>query len=84
MKNKKNLINQIIYRSSHRGSKEMDLLLGNFVKKYIEELNDVELNDLEKLLFLEDEMLYKWYFEKNELQGISKTKVSELLQNFKL
>jgi len=47
-------------------------------------LNDVELNDLEKLLFLEDEMLYKWYFEKNELQGISKTKVSELLQNFKL
>ena len=84
MTNKEILKKQIIYRSTHRGSKEMDLLLGNFVKKYIEELNDVELNDLEKLLFLEDEMLYKWYFEKNELQGISKTKVSELLQNFKL
>ena len=84
MTNKEILKKQIIYRSTHRGSKEMDLLLGNFVKKYIEELNDVELNDLEKLLFLEDEILYKWYFEKNEHQEIPKTKVSALLQNFKL
>ena len=50
MTNKEILKKQIIYRSTHRGSKEMDLLLGNFVKKYIEELNDAELNDLEKLL----------------------------------
>ena len=84
MTNKEILKKQIIYRSTHRGSKEMDLLLGNFVKKYIEELNDVELNDLEKLLSLEDEILYKWYFEKNEHQEIPKTKVSALLQNFKL
>tara|TARA_B100000470_G_C19564700_1_gene290713 strand:+ start:363 stop:617 length:255 start_codon:yes stop_codon:yes gene_type:complete len=84
MTNKEILKKQIIYRSTHRGSKEMDLLLGNFVKKYIEELNDVELNDLEKLLFLEDEILYNWYFKKNEHQEIPKTKVSALLQNFKL
>ena len=84
MTNKEILKKQIIYRSTHRGSKEMDLLLGNFVKKYIEELNDAELNDLEKLLFLEDEILYKWYFEKNEHQEIPQTKVSALLQNFKL
>ena len=84
MTNKEILMKQIIYRSTHRGSKEMDLLLGNFVKKYIEELNDVELNDLEKLLFLEDEILYNWYFKKNEHQEIPKTKVSALLQNFKL
>ena len=84
MTSKEILKKQIIYRSTHRGSKEMDLLLGNFVKKYIEELNDSELNDLEKLLFLEDEMLYKWYFEKNEHQEIPKTKVSALFQNFKL
>ena len=84
MTNKEILKKKIIYRSTHRGSKEMDLLLGNIVKKYIEELNDVELDDLKRLLFLEDEILYKWYFEKSDHQEIPKTKVSALLQNFKL
>ena len=51
MNNKKNLINQIIYRSTHRGTKEMDILLGNFVKKYINKFNDNELSDLDKILY---------------------------------
>ena len=57
MKNKKNLIKQIIYRSSHRGSKEMDLLLGNFVKKYINVFDDKDLSDLYELLSIEDEII---------------------------
>ena len=80
MTNKEILKKQIIYRSTHRGFKEMDLLLGNFVKKYIDEFNYVELNDLEKLLFIEDEILYKWYFEKNVDKTVPKTKVSVMLQ----
>ena len=35
MTNKDILKKQIIYRSTHRGTKEMDLLLGNFTKKNI-------------------------------------------------
>ena len=52
MTNKKILKKQIIYRATRRGSKEMDLLLGNFVKKHIDELNATELKDLAKLLFI--------------------------------
>ena len=62
----------------------MDLLLGNFVKKYIDKLNNAELNDLEKLLFIEDEVIYKWYFEKKSDNSIPNTKVSAMLKNFKL
>ena len=68
----------------HRGSKEMDLLLGNFVKRNIDKFNNNELKDLEKLLFIEDEIIYKWYFEKNSNNAISNTKVSMMLKNFKL
>ena len=68
----------------HRGSKEMDLLLGNFVKKNIDKLNNNELKDLEKLLFIEDEIIYKWYFEKNSNNPIPNTKVAMMLKNFKL
>ena len=64
MTNKENLKKQIIYRSTHRGTKEMDLLLGNFVKNNIDALNDIELKYLEELLLIEDEILYDWYFNK--------------------
>ena len=64
MVNKEILKKQIIYRSLHRGTKEMDLLLGNFVKKYVDEFNVDELKDLEKLLFIEDDVIYKWYAKK--------------------
>ena len=84
MVNKEILKKQIIYRSMHRGTKEMDLILGNFVKKYINEFNITELKDLEKLLFNEDEIIYKWYIEKYSNNTIPKTKVSIMLKNFKL
>ena len=84
MTNKEILKKQIIYRSMHRGTKELDLLLGNFVKRHINEFNNTELKDLEKLLFIEDEIIYKWYFGKNSDISISNTKVSTMLKNFKL
>ena len=82
MTNKEILKKQIIYRSSHRGFKEMDMLLGSFVKKYINILNESDLLDLQNLLLLEDEILYKWYFEKKENNSIKKTKVSAMLKGF--
>ena len=84
MVNKEILKKQIIYRSMHRGTKEMDLILGNFVKNYINEFNITELKDLEKLLFIEDEIIYKWYIEKYSNNIIPKTKISIMLKNFKL
>ena len=84
MTNKEILKKQIIYRSMHRGTKEMDLLLGNFVKTHIDKLNVTELKDLAKLLIIEDEAIYKWYIKRNSDKLIPKTKVSTMLKNFKL
>ena len=84
MTNKEILKKQIIYRSMHRGTKEMDLLLGSFVKKYIDVLDIIELKDLEKLLLIEDETISKWYFKINSNDSIPNTKVSLMLKKFKL
>ena len=84
MENKEILKKQIIYRSMHRGTKEMDLLLGNFVKTHIDKLNVTELKDLAKLLIIEDEAIYKWYIKRDSDKLIPKTKVSTMLKNFKL
>ncbi len=84
MENKKKIINKILYRSTHRGTKEMDILLGNFVKKYVDTFNDKDLNDLNELLNCEDSILYNWYFNNKEHTLIPINKISEMLKSFKL
>ncbi|HIF61759.1 MAG TPA: succinate dehydrogenase assembly factor 2 [Candidatus Pelagibacter sp.] len=64
MNNKKKLIKKIIYRSTHRGTKEMDLLIGKFVKKKINLFTNTELEELNNLLMTEDKFLEEWYFDK--------------------
>ncbi len=84
MTNNEILKKQIIYRSKHRGTKEMDLILGNFVKKYIDKLNRGELEDLKKILLIDDEILSNWYFIKNNNDLIPYNKISRLLKDFKI
>ena len=84
MTNKEILKKQIIYRSTHRGTKEMDILLGNFVKKHIDHFTDGELKELEQILVIEDEILYRWYFHKNNKELVPINKVSQMLKEFKL
>ncbi len=83
MTNNEFLKKQIIYRSSHRGTKEMDMLLSNFVRKYINDFNSNELKELDELLLFEDEVIYKWYFENSLNHKIPNNKVSLMLKNFK-
>ena len=85
MKNKKKLINQIIYRSMHRGTKEMDIILGSFVKKNIKKFNYDDLSNLHTILNYEDEFLYKWYFEKNKNKAnMEYSKIMKMLKDFKV
>ncbi len=73
---------KIIYRSNYRGTKEMDKLLGAFVKKYINDLSDDDLVKLEKLLDIDDSNLYNFM---NGLETdfiIEKNNVTDLFKNF--
>ena len=56
---------KIIYRASYRGTKEMDILMINFVKFLIGKLNISLLKDLNKLVNLGDEDLIR--IKKKEL-----------------
>jgi len=75
---------KILYLSQHRGIKEMDLLLGNFVEKYINVFNEKELEELESLLSIDDNTLYSWYLNQNESDLIPNNSVSLKFKKFKL
>ena len=74
---------KIIYRSTYRGTKEMDKLLGSFTKKYINKLSNDDLIDLEKLLDLDDDNLYNFYNNLNTNIKFKKNKINLLFKNFK-
>ena len=75
---------KIKYRSEYRGIKEMDLLLGNFVKKYVNSFNYEELVDLYEILQLDDDIIFKWYSGASNNKEIVENNVTNLLKNFKL
>ena len=75
---------KIIYRSEYRGIKEMDLLLGKFVKKYINNFKYDELLDLYEILEIDDDTILKWYSSLNYANRVPDNKVSKLLKKFKL
>ena len=57
--NKQNLINKIIYRAQYRGTKEMDIFVGSFVKSIINSLSINDLEDLNILIKMNDEEIIK-------------------------
>ena len=74
---------KIIYRSNYRGTKEMDKLLGTFVKTYIDNLNKKDLINLEKLLDIDDTNLYNFYNDLKTDFEIENNSVTSLFKNFK-
>ena len=74
---------KIIYRSNYRGTKEMDKLLGSFVKKYINEFNFDDLNELLELLETDDNSLYDFYNGLKTEIVFKNNKVNSLFKNFK-
>ena len=57
--NKQNLINKIKYRSQYRGTKEMDIFLNSFINKIINDLYFDDLEQLNKLINLNDEEIFE-------------------------
>jgi len=77
-----NLKKKIIYRSNYRGTKEMDKLLGSFTEKYINLLNDEELQYLCNLLDCDDENLYKYNQGQETTVIIDSNNVTKLFKNY--
>ena len=75
---------RLLYRASYRGSKEMDILLGSFVNKHINDFDENNLKELEKFLNFEDEIILNFYNYNIDEKKINKNKISILFKNHKI
>jgi len=51
---------RLLWRASHRGIKEMDLILGGFAQARIAIMDETELAELEAIIELPDQELLSW------------------------
>ena len=51
---------RLLFRSWHRGIREMDLVYGQFADAQIAVLSDAELDEYERLLELRDQQVFDW------------------------
>ncbi len=70
---------RLLFRSTHRGTREMDILLGSFFKSNMSDLNKDQLNEFEGLIEIPDDDLYNWAMGRME---IPKELDTQLLRDF--
>ena len=75
---------KLIYRAGHRGTKEMDILLSTFVDKNIDLFNKQLLDELDKFLNFEDEVILNYYQHGIIKENIDKNEISKMFKKFKL
>jgi len=51
---------KLLFRSWHRGTREMDFVMGRFADACLARLNDAELSEFEQLIEVADPLLYDW------------------------
>ena len=78
------LKNKILYRSSYRGTKEMDILLKGFVDNVIDTLNKEHLSSLLDLISIYDDNLYKFKTGMKTRILIKENKITKLFKDFNL
>lgn len=52
---------RLVFRSWHRGTREMDLLLGSFADRHVMRFTESQLTLFDALLKENDPDLYNWY-----------------------
>ena len=79
--NKEDLKNKIIYRASYRGTKEMDILMTNFVKSLIDELDENYMKTLDTFVNMDDEKLIS-IKKKESSNSYSDQRMLEIINRF--
>lgn len=70
------------YRAWHRGTLEMDQVMGRFADAHVEALSQDDLDRLEQLMAHEDADLYSWIIGQTPVPGGIDTELLERIAKF--
>jgi antitoxin CptB len=73
---------RLLFRSQHRGTREMDLLMGRFAEAAVGQLSDAELEAFEQLIELPDSDVLDWFTGRQPTPAIYDTRLFRKLKAF--
>jgi antitoxin CptB len=73
---------KLLFRSWHRGMREVDLIMGRFADEAIAALTEAELNDLERLMEVPDRELLAWVTREADVPSPYDTALFRRLRDF--
>ena len=71
------------FRSGHRGTKELDVLLGRFVERHLDDLTPAQLDRYESLIECAEPDLYAWILGRDTPPAKHDSDVMALLRDVK-
>jgi antitoxin CptB len=73
---------KLLFRSWHRGMREMDLIMGRFADSAIETLNEADLAAFERLIDVPDRELLAWITGERPVPAAHDTALFNRLRDF--
>jgi antitoxin CptB len=74
---------RLLWRATHRGIKEMDLIAGGFAAARLSSMSETELNEFEVLLELPDQDLLAWATKQDDVPAGKKSALLSELISFR-
>jgi antitoxin CptB len=74
----------LLWRASHRGIREMDVLLGGFARDNIDSMQPSELDELERLIDVPDPELMSWIMSEEAVREEYRNPVTERLLAYRV
>ncbi len=73
---------RVLFRSWHRGIREMDLIMGRFAEANLKEMSEAALDDFEQLIEVPDHDLFSWLSGAETVPANYDTAVFQALKSF--
>ncbi len=72
---------RLIFRSWHRGTREMDLIMGSFAEKHVPAMEGPQLDLYEELLHTPDPDVYDWISGQKPVPANTNNDIIKMLLN---
>lgn len=73
---------RLLFRSWHRGTREMDLLLGRFAEAKLADMDDALLDAYDAFLSHSDPDIYNWLTRQEDVPPEEQTAIMQILLDF--